>query len=120
MKIPQRPPSTDDILKGLMGDAGRFLHVVGQATGPTHNERYLHWDKLRRLSPPPDLTHKEWWWLLRSRRSGIARPLPLTDSNRRPFHCALSDIAIELLHGLDKDAAGQILVTDQVANPEER
>lgn len=38
----------------------------------------------------------------------------------RPFRYGLPDPALEMLHGLDKDAAGQILVTEQVTSSEAR
>jgi Fic family protein len=50
----------------------------------------------------------------------LLKPLPLRDAAGRPFQYALPDPALELLHGLDKDAAGQILVTEQVASSEMR
>lgn len=96
------------------------MMIFNRGTGPTYRGRYYHWDKLRRLEPPEDLAHAEWWWLLKAGRRSMFKKLPLLDSVRAPFRFTLPDPALELLHGLDRDAAGQILVTEQVASAEVR
>ena len=117
MKLPQIPP---DSVPTSSADLQRFMAVFPRATGPTYQNRYYHWDKLRRLQPPDDLSHQEWWWLLKAGRRSMFTSLPLRDASGQPFKYTLPDPALELLHGLDRDAAGQILVTEQVANSEAR
>lgn len=116
MKIPQRPPA----FPSSQDDLKRFFKLDSPGIGPTHRGRYYHWDKLRRLDPPDGMTPTEWWWLLKFSRAAIQKTLPLFDPTGSPFRYALPDPALEMLHGLDKEAAGQILVTEQVASPETR
>lgn len=115
MKIPQRAPARPNF-----PDPKRYFEILKKVTGPSHNGRYLHWDKLRRLTPPRGITSAEWWYLLKMRRSSLLKPLPLRDSQQKPFQIGLPDPIPELLHGLDKDAAGQILMTEKVTNPDTR
>ena len=41
-------------------DSERLMKVVRSQVTEEGNE-YVHWDKLRRRTPPSDLTHEEWW-----------------------------------------------------------
>lgn len=50
----------------------------------------------------------------------MLKPVPLKDVSGRPFVYAVPDEAMELLHTLDRDAAGQIQVGEQVVNRETR
>src|SRR5215208_834078 len=117
MRKPAIPPAA---LPVSQKELKRFMKVMLRAEGPTPAGRYYHWDKLRRLEPPEGLNHREWWWLLKSSRRPMFKSLPMQDAGGRPFQYTLPDPALELLHGLDKDAAGQILVTAQVAGAEVR
>ena len=45
---------------------------------------YLHWDKLRHLAPPDDLTHEQWWWVLKRKRSANAMRIPQLRARRTP------------------------------------
>lgn len=117
MKMPQRPPSW---LSLLTADPGQLRQLLGAKSGPVYNGRYYHWDKLRHLKPPGALTHEQWWATLKLARTSQTKLLPLHAVNGQQFSYTLPDPAIQLLHTLDRDAGGQILVTDQVANPETR
>jgi len=71
--------------------------------------RYLHWDDLRNRTPPPDLTHHEWWMGLKFARKAIARDLPLSSADGSPFQLSNVDLMQELVHRIDQQASGQIL-----------
>lgn len=117
MKIPQRPPEWQVIFRDEIAKSDLMRLWDHNASMPTYGGRYLHWDKLRRLQSPDPLTHSQWWVLTKLARAPLLKPLPLTDLNGRPFQYCVPDPATELLHTLDKDAAGQILLADQIANP---
>jgi hypothetical protein len=116
MKIPQKPPDTRAFLKEAQPDLSTFLDSVRTVQRPTHRGRYLHWDKLRRLSPPDGLTHEQWWFGLKAARSVLLKDLPSKDVTGRNFRYALPDPAPEMLHRLDQNAAGQILIPEVIAN----
>ncbi|HZJ47749.1 MAG TPA: Fic family protein, partial [Acidimicrobiia bacterium] len=114
MKVPPFPPPEDEILVGMAGQ--RLSKVVAHMRGPTHGGRYLHWDQVRRRQPPADLSHEEWWLLLKwARRSG-QRTLPFMDVTGRPFVYILTDEALAMMHRIDTLASGRIEAPDVITN----
>jgi Fic family protein len=120
LKVPQKPRSFPDLLQQIAADSARLGKVFSLQLGPTHNGRYVHWDKLRRLPAPGDLTSDEWWFATKVARSPLLKSLPLLDRAGRAFRYCVPDPATELLHTLDRDAAGQILLSDRITTPETR
>jgi Fic family protein len=77
--------------------------------------RYLHWDELRHRPVPDELTHEEWWQLVKLARFG-SRTLPLRDGNDEPFHVAMTDTILRQVHEVDRDASGRIELPEDVTN----
>ena len=77
---------------------------------------YLHWDKLRRLSPPEQLTHEEWWWLLKKGRQFGRQTIPLLDKKGGAFSFSLVPGMFEALHHIDQRCAGNIAMPEQVTD----
>lgn len=98
----------------------RLLEVLQTRTGPTPRGEYFHWDKLRHLSPPKDLSVEEWWLAIKLARTSLYRPLPFTDKHGRHFQYAMPDSVLKLLHKADRDASAQIQAAEQIANPQTR
>ena len=122
MKLPLRPPDTDDVIKRLLrekdaGKIGVILRLSGRFDADT---AYHHWDDLRRHAAPADLSHEAWWCALKLKRRASYRELPLLDKNGRPFRYFISDCMQELLHRIDFGAGAFIGMPDPVANPETR
>ncbi len=103
-------------------DPQRLLSLVvnNPEVRATIGGRYRHWDSLRHLDPPGDLTVEEWWAGVRMARSQISQPLPLKDREGRPFTIALPGAMLQMLQQVDTDASGQIAVSEQVTNPATR
>jgi Fic family protein len=78
---------------------------------------YPHWDKLRHLRPPGDLTHEEWWAGLRIMRD--LRPIPLRSTDGRPFAYGLPDEVLRVLHLIDQRCGGEV-ATDEVVTDDEQ
>ena len=117
MRMPKRPPDvisllTADVLKEFLGKA--------DVLKPTHNDQYIHWDKLVRLKPPDGWSHEKWWLGLKLARIGQMKAIPLLDATGQPFRFCLVDPIPELLLHIDQDAAGQIRTSEQVITSEAR
>lgn len=52
------------------------VFAVLSATGLDDTD-YLHWEKIRQLTPPSGLSTLEWWLALKWRRNASAMPLPM-------------------------------------------
>jgi Fic family protein len=117
MKIPQRPPDFRQTFKALARRPDRFQAAMEAAYGAVHRGEYLHWDKLRHLRPPDDLTSEEWWCVVRFARLQILKDLPLRDVSGACFHYATVDPMLESVHRIDRDASGRIEMGEQLTNP---
>lgn len=81
--------------------------------------RYLHWDRLRHLSPPGELSHEEWWLGIKTRRVAEARALPLNDTAGVAFRFGLPDLVLRLLHRIDQRAGGEVAMDEMVVSEQE-
>jgi hypothetical protein len=68
-------------------------------------------------TPPYDLTHRQWWFVLKIIRRAMQRTLPLSDVEGRPFTYALPDVVLRATDEIGRRASGQIAVSEQVTNP---
>ena len=81
---------------------------------------YLHWDKLRYCSPPPGVTHQEWWMVLKLSRMDALKPIALKDKVNRPFQFAITDSVMEQLHQIDLGTGGLVSLPEPITNPHTR
>ena len=117
MRWPKNPPPLSEIFKEIK-DPARVADLLRTVREPVVNGRYLHWDKLIRHTPPPGLSHREWWLALKLHRASPRFEVPLHDKSGNPFTCALVDPIPERLHRIDLGAGGRIEMPDQITNPE--
>jgi Fic family protein len=115
MKIPQTPPSFDSILGSLPRD--RLSAVLEGQRDLVKKDRYLHWDDLKRRTPPDGFTHKEWWLVLKSARSTRLRPVPLLDKKGHAFRVGVPDSLAELLSRIDRGLGATLGIPDAVDSP---
>jgi len=117
MKIPRKPPDYWDIFHEL-DKTDRLSKVFDREVIHSQPNRYLHWDKLRHLTPPGDLTHDEWWLALKLHRRNLGKTTPITNTNDQPFAYVLTDPIPEQLLYMDQNLAGMISMPDAITNPE--
>ncbi|HUU85478.1 MAG TPA: Fic family protein [Phycisphaerae bacterium] len=117
MQIPQKPPQLSDLRREI-DEAGRFSAVFGAYTEGIAGDKYSHWDKLRHLKPPGDLSHREWWFAIRSYRLNQQKPITLGDIGGKRFSYALADPIPEGLQQIDLGAGGRLQMPDPITNPE--
>ena len=117
MKVPQKPPSTDGLFSKMLS-LNKFDDILRLAVEPTDD--YLHWDKLRHLTPPEGLTPEEWWLGIKLRRQGLLKPLPLRDKVGAPFRFGVPDLVQAELHDIDVGAGRSIGIPEPITNPQTR
>jgi Fic family protein len=112
--MPKKAPGLYDILAGPTD----LQRIIGLSSSLSTTGKYLHWDILRHLKPPEGYSHEEWWAVLKLRRQGQAKRVPLTDSQGKPFTYSAVDPTTEMLQKIDQGAGGFIRMPDQITNPE--
>lgn len=123
MKRPTPPPPVHKALAKLLAlsDGGqRFQALTGAGLGPAPGGKYRHWDTFRHAPPLPDFSAEEQWVAVKLARSALYRTLPLNDAKGHPFRYALPNVALEMLHQVDRNAARNIQASDEVTNPATR
>lgn len=95
----------------------RLVQALNGPPDPRSSERYLHWDKLRRLKPPSGLSSAEWWWTIKvlERRPNMRR-LSFTDSQGTPFAYSLPDLLLRSLHHVDQECSGRVAMDEVVTS----
>jgi Fic family protein len=96
----------------------RLIALLGSEMREDGRE-YIHWDKLRHLEPPSDLSHEEWWFAIKSGRRQLLRPIPLADPDGAPFVYSAPDLVLRLLHYVDQRCAGEIAMSEVVTADEQ-
>jgi len=121
MKQPAHPPDWGRLLSKYVSSKKDLARILALPMSPTYKGRYVHWHKLRFLTPPEGLTTEGWWVSLKFARTGQLRQLPLRDTSGKPFYFANTDQATEYLHHIDQGAGGHIEMLDaDMANPRDR
>lgn len=116
------PPDIQKITKQLeKSDLNLLLELYTRSfRGESALDSYLPWDKLRYKTPPDGLNHEHWWLTVRLARNGIQRALPLRDREGRKFTYALPDEVLRAFEEINRDASGNIGISEQVTNPSTR
>lgn len=118
MKKPVKPPAEDAIWDSLVDQSWMLFCEHNK---PTDNQgRYVHWDKLRYLTPPAGLTSEQWWLSIKQARKTLYKPFPLSDLSGQQFNFALPDEIQRQLHWLDRHAAGSIQTSEAITNKQSR
>lgn len=114
MRMPQTPPGLDSLT-----DIGpkRLAAIYQHAMGWARQDRYLHWNDLRRRPVPKGFTHQEWWMGLKLTRAGQLRPMGLNDKGGRPFRFGQPDSLTELLHHIDRGLGAVLGLPEAIDHP---
>ncbi len=116
MKIPKIPPSTQELWDRAITDPPILKAILEEITEPLVAGKYLHWDKLKRHTPPRDLDHQAWWLGIKLRRQTLEKKIPLIDKSGLNFHFCLIDPLQEDMHYIDSLSHGTIQMPEQVTN----
>lgn len=115
MRIPAFPPQTDLDTKVLTRSSALKCNITDS------KGRYLHWDKLRFLSPPEGSSSEQWWASIKHARRQMYKHININDPNGKSFMFLYSDEIMSSLHWLDQNASGMIgsslpIVNSQMKN----
>lgn len=110
-------PTFSEIVARL--DAARATEVMTMQINAQERDRYLHWDKLRRLDPPAGLSKEEWWMRVKLSRLSDSRPLPLKSPSGEPFNYTLPDQVLQYLHHIDQRCSGEVAMDEVVTSEKE-
>jgi Fic family protein len=116
MKV-AKPPAYNDLLEQMRGD--RLIELIRMGQGRVDAQNYVHWDKLRHLQPPADMSREEWWFLIKSGRGPAMRPIALTDADGNAFSCSMPDVVQRRLHYIDQRCSGEIAMPAVVTSDEQ-
>lgn len=108
-------PTTFELIGRVDGSRLSDLVKLGNANA---RHDYVHWDKLRQLTPPDGLTHEEWWLAIKIPRTSLNRPFPLTDDGGMPFVYGAPDLVARRLHHIDQRCSGEVAMPEVVTADE--
>ncbi len=117
MRIPQTPPKLNDLITEVQ-NADRMGEIFALMQKEQTQRHYLHWDKLRRYSPPSGISHREWWMAVKLSRGG--KPIGLEDKTGRVFQFSVPELVMEELHQIDLGSGGLVSVPEPITNPQTR
>lgn len=80
----------------------------------------MHWDKLKHLKPPADVTSEEYWIGTKLARQSLLKPLPFQDTQGNPFRFGMPDNVLRLVHQIDQQAGGYLPTRYPLPLPQER
>ncbi|MEN8148471.1 MAG: Fic family protein [Planctomycetota bacterium] len=123
VKIPKTPPPVKDrlaILHDPNAISALAILVVKRTVTATPHGKYLHWDELLHRQPPEGLSHEMWWAAIRLVRAQTEKQLPLPDKQGGAFSYTSPDPVLELLQKIDRDASGNITLSEEATSPESR
>lgn len=124
MKLPVQPPatSTAEFVSILTNQESlkRYQHLVAAGLGPAPGGKYRHWDTFRHDPPLKNFPVEEQWMVVKAARRSLYRTLPLRDAEWIPFKYALPNVALEMIHQVDRKGGGNIQASEQVTNPATR
>ncbi len=122
MKIPATPPDFRDLINRIVnGSPEKMVEMFSSGIKPDPRGKYQHWDKLRHLKLPPQISsHDEWWLAIKIARKALYKNIPHSDKDGNAFVFGEPDTVRRLLHEIDVHGGGELKTIEQVANPSTR
>ena len=113
MKVPQQAPQLSFLLNSVES-IERLATIFAAQIGPTHGEKYRHWETLRRIEPPVGLTPHEHWLTIKFARQSLRREIPgFLGKEGKTFWYCTPDALLRMQHDLDRRASGTVGVTGE-------
>ncbi len=118
MRIPIKPPNFQDIINGSGLDNKKVKLLFNSKIGPVDEKgRYLHWDKLRHITPPDGFDSELYWLATKKARNSINSDLPFKDKFSNPVNFCIPGIVMKDMLWISENATGSIkadpIITDK-------
>jgi len=97
-------------------DGGAVMAALAAPRDERASAEYLHWDKLRRLTPPQGLTSEQWWLAIKATRAGNQRDLTLVDREGENFRYGVLDSMLRQLRYIDQRCSGEVGMDEVVTS----
>lgn len=118
-KLPAVAPTLRELFEKV--DLNRQMPALVEAgVSATVGGKYLHWDEIRHKTPPDGLAREEWWLGIKLARANGLRTLPTRGVDGEPFRYFLTDDCLEMLHWIDQQGGGRILMSEGVTTAGDR
>jgi Fic family protein len=84
--------------------------IHSHAVGPVDNKgRYLHWEKIKYLTPPEGYTSELYWHAMKASRAALQRLLPLVDKGGKAFQFCMPDPLLAKVMWISEQASGTLV-----------
>jgi len=121
VQLPVTPPDFDTLLQATLAHGATELSRLLATTSEVDEKgRYLHWDKLRHLPPPPGYSSEQWWLAIKLARRQHYQLLPFIDKRGKAFCYCVPAVAQKELHWLDRHASGSLHADSAITSPQSR
>ncbi len=81
---------------------GDLSKLIEMQMGPTVQDKYLHWDKLRYKKAPEGLDSEHWWCGIKLARRSLYQLLPFLDYHGNPHQFAMPSSVLKTLNELNE------------------
>lgn len=112
MKLPVTPPQVNALMQAAIEqhDTAHLIEVMSRSSGPVDSKgRYLHWEKLRYLTPPAGLTSEEYWLGTKMSRQSSYRDISFKDKHGQSFKYMIPDPVWQKILWIEKHASGTLM-----------
>ncbi|MCV6609172.1 MAG: Fic family protein [Amphritea sp.] len=111
MRVPQSPPLLHESMDAWGEDNlhENLMLILQSQQGPCDAKgRYLHWEKLRHLSPPKGYSSELFWLSMKEARKKISKQLPFNDKHSNSFQFCIPDSVMRDILWISENATGAI------------
>ena len=114
MKLPLSPPNLLAVFNDDKSVSPQALRqtvnkLMNGNIGPCDSKgRYLHWNKIRHLSPPEGYDPILYWLAIKQARKAISKTLPFQDKHAKPFVYAITDTVMRDVLWISENSTGAI------------
>lgn len=116
MKLPLKPPALENFFLLSQKSPELFRKILSNINVWDQSTNYNHWDKIRHLPPPSDLSNEQWWHGIKLARTASYKALPFKAIDGKAFVVSNTDIVSKDLYWLDQMLSKAMTGSDSFLN----